>query len=112
MLIFIFQVFGWILFIYGFLSLSQDILNEITYKKINHNMKIIILANDLENNLENFIIELSNLKRKNEYKNIVLIDLKQDDNMSNVIKKFESEEVNLKILNKAEGKEYVSNCFN
>ena len=75
-------------------------------------MKIIVLANDLENNLENFARDLNNLKRKNDYKNIVLIDLEEKDNVSDIIKKFESEEVNLKILSKLDGEEYIAKCFN
>ncbi len=111
MLTFILQVIGWIIFIYGFLSLSQDILSELTYNKINHNMKIIVLAKNLENDLENFTRELANLKRRNGYKNIVLIDLEEKDNIKNIIKKFENEEVNLKVLNKPDGEEYVAKCF-
>ena len=51
---FVLQVFFWVLFIYGFLSLVQDIFNEFTYKKINHDMKIVIFASKLEEKLENY----------------------------------------------------------
>lgn len=108
---FIFEVIAWVLFIYGFLSLSQDIINEITYKKINHNMKIIVLAKELENNLDSFSSELANLKRRNSYKNILVVDLEENDNIGKILKKFDSEEVNVKVVNKDEGKEYIDNYF-
>ena len=45
---FILQVICTVIFIYGILSLIQDILNEITYKKVSHNMKIVIFVKELE----------------------------------------------------------------
>ena len=108
---FVLQVIGWIVFIYGFFSLVQDIMLEATCKKINHNMKIIVLATDLENNLENFSRELSDIKRKNGYKNITLIDMEKSDNIHNIIDKLEEDEINLRVLNREEGEEYIYNFF-
>ena len=108
---FVLQIIGWVLFIYGFLSLAQDIINEITYKNINHNMKIIVLTKELEKNIEGFTRNLKELKRSNKYKNIVVINLEENDNINNIVTKFESEELNLTLLTKDEGKEYIDNCF-
>ncbi|MCI8309775.1 MAG: hypothetical protein HFJ45_06295 [Clostridia bacterium] len=108
---FILQVIGWIIFIYGFLSLSRDIINEITYKKISHNMKVIVLVKSLEENLENFSSELANLKRCNAYKQILVIDLNENDNFDIITQKFEQDEVNVKLLNREQGKKIVHNYF-
>lgn len=108
---FILQVIGWIVFIYGFLSLAQDIINEFTYKKIKHNMKIIVLVKSLENDLEYFCTELSNLKKCNSYKQVVVVDLDENDNLEKIIKKFDENEVNVKILNKEQGQKILGNYF-
>jgi dephospho-CoA kinase len=108
---FVLQVIGWIIFIYGFLSLAQDIINEVTYKKISHNMKIIVLINSLENNLENFVTELSNLKKNNNYKKIVAIDLDENDNLSRITKKLEDDDVNIELLDKHNGRKIIDNYF-
>ena len=108
---FVLQVIGWILFLYGFFSLSQDVVNEFTYKKISHNMKIIILAKDLEDNMENFTKELSNLKRSNNYKEIVVVDLDDKDDVNNINNNFQKQEIELKLLNKANGKKYITDYF-
>ena len=108
---FLLQVIGWVIFIYGFFSLVQDIILEATCKKLNHNMKIIVLATDLENNLENFSRELADIKRKNGYKNITLIDMEKTDNIHNVINKLEEEEIDMKVLSRTEGEEYIYSFF-
>ena len=108
---FVLQVIGWVIFIYGFFSLVQDIILEATCKKLNHNMKIIVLAKDLENNFENFSRELVDIKRKNGYKNITLIDMENSDDVHNIATKLEENEINLNVLNREEGKEYIYNFF-
>jgi len=108
---FILQVIGWILFIYGFFSLSQDIINEITYKQISHDMKIVVFTKDLEKNIEKFSRELLTLKRSNNYKEIVVIDLQCNDDINKIIYKLENDEVNVKLLDKASGKELVNAYF-
>lgn len=108
---FVFQVIGWILFLYGFLSLIQDIIFEISSQKVNHNMKIVVLAKNLENDLEIFSRELGNIRRRNGYKNITLIDMEEGDNIHNVINKLEEDEINMKVLNREEGEEYIGEFF-
>ncbi len=108
---FVLQVFFWVLFIYGFLSLVQDIFNEFTYKKINHDMKIVIFASKLEEKLENYILELESIKRNNFGKQIILIDLDENDNIDMIYNKLENREVNVKLFSKEEGEKYISECF-
>ena len=108
---FVLQVIGWVVFIYGFFSLVQDIILEATCKKLNHNMKIIVFAKDLENNLENFSRELADIKRKNGYKNITLIDMEKNDNIHNIVDKLEENEINLRVLGREEGEKYIYNFF-
>lgn len=108
---FLFQVIGWILIIYGFFSLVQDIIFEFSSKKINHNMKIVVLAKNLEDDLENFSRELGDIKRRNGYKNITLIDMEENDDIHNVINTLEENEINMKVLTKKEGEEYIGEFF-
>jgi len=105
------QIIFWVLFIYGFLSLIQDVANEITYKKIEHNMKIVLFANDLEKNIESFIKELYNLKNDCNYKQIVVIDLNNEDNFEKIEKRFYNEEIYVKLLRKEEVGEYLKNIL-
>ena len=60
-----FEIFGWIIFCYGLLSFTRDIIDEYTYKKINNSMKIYITLENIDENIEYFIREISNIKRKN-----------------------------------------------
>lgn len=108
---FLFQVIGWILIIYGLLSLVQDIIFEFSSKKINHNMKIVVLAKNLEDDLENFSRELGDIKRRNGYKNITLIDMEENDDIHNVINTLEENEINMRVLTKKEGEEYIGEFF-
>lgn len=108
---FLVQVIGWIIFLYGLLSLIQDISFEICSKKLNHDMKIVVLAKNLEKNLDNFSIELSDIKRRNGYKNITLIDMEEGDNIHNIISKLEENEINMKVLTRKEGEEYIEEFF-
>lgn len=48
MLSFIVEVVIWVLCIYGFLSIIKDILEEISYKKIKHNVKLILTVKNVE----------------------------------------------------------------
>ena len=108
---FVLQVIGCVICVYGILSLIQDISNEITYKKISHNMKIIIFAKDLEKNIEQFIIELYNIKKVNSYKQIIVVDLEKDDDIEKIKTRFFNNEINVDVLSSDEGKEYVENYF-
>ncbi|MGN1298717.1 MAG: hypothetical protein ACI4UE_01890 [Candidatus Scatovivens sp.] len=91
------EIFGWVIFLYGLLSLIRDLINEYTYKKINNNMKIYITLENTKNNLEYFIREIYNIKRKNLFRNITIINLDKDTD-SEVQNKLKEEDLNLKIL--------------
>ena len=108
---FLLKVIGCVLLVYGLLSLVQDIFDEITYKKICHDMKMVIFAKGIEKNLDNFIIELYNIKKLNCYKQIVVIDLDKKDDIEKIKTRFINNEVNVDILNWEEGKEYSQNFF-
>ena len=108
---FVLQLFFWVLFIYGILSLIQDVLNEFTYKKLNHNMKIIILAKNLEENLNQFVVEFANIKRLNNYKKVTIIDLEENDDLDLISRMLESNEINFEVISKKEGKEKIDNYF-
>ena len=111
MLIFIFDVIFWVIFVYGFLSLAQDIFYEITYHKVNHDMKIFIFAKNLENRLDEFIEQFRNLKKGTVNKNVTLIDLTKTDNFDLIDKKLKSEEINWKFINSVEGENLIMNQF-
>ena len=108
---FLIQVIGWVLILYGFLSLIQDIVFEISFKRINHNMKIIVLAKNLQDNIEDFSRELLDIKRRNGYKNITLIDLEERDDIHKIIDTLEENEINMKVLAGKEGEEYIGEFF-
>ena len=108
---FVLQVIFGVLLVYGILSLIQDISNEITYKKISHNMKTIIFAKDLEKNIDQFIIELYNIKKINCYKQIIVIDLEEEDNINMIKNRLLNSEINVDILNYKDGEKYINNLF-
>ena len=108
---FILQVIFIVVFVYGILSLFQDIINEITYKKVSHNMKIVVFAKNLEENIEQFIIELYNIKKINSYKQIIVVDLNKNDNIDNIKERLFNSEVNVEILRFEDGKKYISNLL-
>ena len=64
----IIQIFFWVLFMYGLLSLIQDIITEFTYKKYNKHIKVYVCVDDFENQIENIERELSRVKW--QFKNI------------------------------------------
>ena len=105
---FVLQVIFYVIFVYGILSLIQDVSNEFTYKKISHNMKIVVFANDLEKNIERFIIELYNIKKINSYKRVIVIDLNKNDDISKIRDRINSNGINVEILSFQEGEEYVN----
>ncbi len=111
-MMFIIQVVVWILLIYGVLSLIQDIIGEFTYKNIKHNMKIIVFTKELEENLEEFMRELSKLKRNNNYKEIIVIDLDNNADIEKINSKFLEQEVNLNLLDRQSGIEYIGKYLN
>lgn len=108
---FVLQVIACVIFVYGILSLIQDISNEITYKKISHDMKIVIFAKDLEKNIEQFIVELYHIKKVNSYKQILVIDLEKDDDITMIRNRLINSEVNVDVLDYEEGREYIEKFF-
>ena len=106
---FVLQVLATVIFVYGLLSLIQDILNEITYKKVFHKMKIVVFAKDLEESIEQYVIELWNMKKVNPFKQITVIDLNEKDSIEKIKTRLENSEINVQILSKKEGKELIDN---
>ena len=96
----------WCFAIYGILVMLQDITRKTTYTKIAENVKLIMTVKDAEDGIENYIRELN--FGNNFYNNLVVIDLGSQDDTLCILKELEEENLNLKILDKEEGKEYLS----
>lgn len=96
------KIFGGIIFCYGLLSLIRDIVDEYTYKKANNNMKIYITLEKIDENLEYFVREISNMKRKNQFRNISIINLDKQNENDIILQKLKDEEINIKIINNEE----------
>lgn len=96
----------WCFALYGILVMIQDISRNLTYQKVEKNVKLIMTVKDVEDGIENYIRELK--FSKNFYNNLVVIDLGSSDETFEILKKLEKENVNMKILTKAEGKEYLN----
>lgn len=95
----------WCFAIYGILVMMQEITRNNTYKKIEENVKLIMTVKNVENGIENYVREIS--LGRNFYNNLVIIDLDSEDETLGILKELEKENINLKILNKVEGKEYL-----
>ena len=78
---------------------------------INNNMKIYITLEKVDENIEYFIREISNIKRKNQFRNITIINL--DNNNDDIIfKKLKEEEIDIKILDNEELIKIINkNCY-
>ena len=61
---------------------------------------------NVENGIENYIRELK--FSKNFYNNLVVIDLESTDDTLEILRELEKENINMKILTKSEGKEYLN----
>lgn len=96
----------WCFAVYGILVMLQEIVRNSTYQKIEENVKLIMTVKNVENGIENYIRELN--MGKNFYNNLVVIDLDSDDDTLCILKELEKENINLKILNSSEGKEYLA----
>lgn len=105
MLSFIIEVTIWILCIYGLLSIIKDITDEASYKKIKSNTKLILTVKDAEEGIENYIRQLN--FSKNFYNNLVVIDLDSNDETFNIVEKLAEEGLNIKVLDRNEGIEYL-----
>ena len=95
----------WCFFLYGIFSLIQDIYRNSTYKRIEENVKLIMTVKDVENGIENYVRELS--CGRNFFNNLVIIDLDSNDDTLCILKELEKENVNMKILNKIDGINYL-----
>lgn len=109
MLRFILEILFWSLCIYGILSLIKDIFDSNTYNKISHNVKLILTVKDVEEGIENYIRELN--LGKNFYNNLAVIDLDSQDRTRDILMELQKDCMNIKILNKAEGKKYVEDAI-
>lgn len=97
----------WCFAIYGILVMIQDITRSFTYQKVEENVKLIMTVKNVEDGIENYIRELK--FGKNFYNNLVVIDLDSTDDTLNILRELEKENINIKILTKTEGKEYLNN---
>lgn len=107
MLDFVVQLIIWILCIYGLFSIIQDCVNFNTYKKIEENVKFVMTVKNVENGIEEYIRELT--YGRNFYNNLVVIDLDSTDDTIQILHRLEKEKFNMKVMNKDEGMEYLSN---
>lgn len=106
---FIVYLLIWIFCIYGILSLIQDNMRMKSYRAIQENIKIILTVKDVEDGIENYIRELS--FGKNFFNNLVVIDMESRDDTIKILKELEDEDINLKILEKNDGKIYLEEMF-
>ena len=106
------KIFGGIIFFYGLLSLIRDFIDEYTYKKVNNNIKIYITLEKIDENLEYFVREISNIKRKNQFRNISIINLDKENDDDIILQKLKDEEINIKIINNEELIQRINkNCY-
>ena len=110
MLRFILEIVLWSLCIYGILSLIKDIFEANTYNKISHNIKLILAVKDVEEGIENYIRELN--FGKNFYNNLAVIDLGSKDKTKEILEELQRDCINIKVLEKDEGKEYIDRIIN
>ena len=97
----------WCFAVYGMLVMIQEITRNNTYHKIEENVKLIMTVKNAEEGIENYVRELS--FGRNFYNNLVVIDMESDDDTLDILKELEKENINMKILNKQEGKKYLEN---
>lgn len=97
----------WCFAIYGILVMLQEVTRKSTYRKIEENVKLIMTVKNVEEGIENYVREIS--MGRNFYNNLVIIDLNSTDDTLSILRELEKENINLKILNEAEGKEYLEN---
>ena len=96
--------------IYGILSLVNDILAQKSYQRISHNVKLILTVKNVENGIESYIRELN--FRKNFYNNLVVVDMESTDGTREILENLEKDCLNIKVLNKEEGKKYIEESIN
>lgn len=106
---FILNLILWVFCIYGILSIIQDNIRIKTYRAIQEKIKIILTVKDVEDGIENYIRELS--VGKNFFNNLVIIDMDSKDDTVKILKELEEENLNMKILDKKDGKKYLDKMF-
>lgn len=79
----IIQIVFWVIFMYGLLSLIQDIVTEFTYKKYNKHIKVYVCVDDLKNQIENIEREISRVKW--QFKNIGISIVDMDESIENEV---------------------------
>ena len=84
---------------------DREVTRNNTYRKIEENVKLIMTVKNAENGIENYIREVS--LGRNFYNNLVVIDLDSEDETLCILKELEKENINMKVLNKDEGKDYL-----
>ena len=104
MLEIIFYGLVWCFAVYGILVMIQEIIRNNTYKKVEENIKLILTVKDAEDGIENYIREI--MMGKNFYNNLVVIDMGSSDDTMCILKNMEKD-MNMKVLDKKSGKEYL-----
>ena len=110
MIRFFLEIIFWSMFFYGILSLIKDVFEANTYNKISHKLKLILTVKDVEEGIENYIRELN--FGKNFYNNLVVIDLDSKDKTREILQGLQEECLNIKVLSKEEGKQYLEEAVN
>ena len=87
------------------ISIIKDILEEHSYKRIKHNVKLILTVKDVEDGIEDYIRQLN--FSKNFFKNLVVIDLDSKDKTLDIVRKLTDEGMNIKLLERKDGIEYL-----
>ena len=110
---FIFNIIFWTLAIYGLIEIIKNIMYIHTYTQFKRKgIYVIIAVKNQENNIEAFIRTalFKMLYGKEEYiKNIMIVDLKSEDQTKEIIKKLAKDYECLKLLNWKECKEIIDN---
>jgi hypothetical protein len=108
---FVLEVIFWILVIYGFLSLVQDIFYEVTYKIINHDLKIYVMVKNVGKNMAGFLTKIKKLKMENLYQQIIVIDLDSDVEIEKFENRLKEEGVDVALINKVKAKKFMDDSF-
>lgn len=103
----IIQIIYWVLFMYGILSLIQDIVTEFTYKRYNKNFRVYICITDFENEFENFEREISKIKWQFKNININVVNMDEGVRESELNNFFGDESI--RVLSKEEFCQIVNN---
>lgn len=102
---FIIEVIIWILCIYGLLNIIKDLIDLKSYNKIRNKVKLILTVKNGEEGIENYIRQLN--FSNNFFNNLVVIDLDSKDDTFNIVKRLSNTGLNIKLLKREEGIEYV-----